>query len=91
MTVAPPPQAVTGTGPGTLRLNSVPWSQVYVDGRLVGNTPQMNISLSPGPHRITLVNSEANIREVHTVTIEAGQTVTRVIRLNVPDAPAPTP
>ena len=91
MAVAPPPQPVTGTGPGTLRINSIPWSQVYVDGRLVGNTPQMNVSLAPGPHRITLVNTEVNVREVHTIHIEPGETLTRVIRLNVPAAATPTP
>lgn len=84
---APAPAAApAATGNGTLRINTTPWSQVSVDGRLVGNTPQMNIQLSPGTHRITLVNPDFNIRETQTVTIEAGQTVTRVIRLQTPAA-----
>ncbi|MCZ7678816.1 MAG: protein kinase [Sandaracinaceae bacterium] len=45
-----------GGGPGTLRVNTTPWSQVFVDGRLIGNTPQMNISLPAGRYTITLVN-----------------------------------
>ena len=40
--------APAGGNQGTLRINSRPWSQVYVDGRLIGNTPQMNIPLSLG-------------------------------------------
>ncbi|MDM7916840.1 MAG: PEGA domain-containing protein, partial [Candidatus Eisenbacteria bacterium] len=62
--------------------------QVSVDGRLIGNTPQMNIQLPAGLHRITLVNPDFNIRETQNVMIEAGQTVTRVIRLQTPAAPA---
>ncbi len=70
-----------GGGPGTLRVNTTPWSQVFVDGRLIGNTPQMNISLPAGRYTITLVNPEFNIRERVPVTIRAGQTETLIRRL----------
>jgi hypothetical protein len=66
-TVAP-----TG-GSGTLSVQTVPWTQVYVDGRLLGNTPQINVSLPSGSHRVTLVNEEFNIRENVNVIIRAGQ------------------
>src|SRR5262249_21387055 len=33
--------------PGILQINTTPWSQVYVDGRLVGSPPQMSIPLEP--------------------------------------------
>ncbi len=68
-------------GTGTLRINTRPWSQVYVDGALIGNTPQMNIPLRAGTHRVTLVNSEFNIRETITVNIAAGATETKVLTL----------
>jgi len=70
-----------GGGNGTLRINTRPWSQVFVDGQLIGNTPQMNIPLRAGAHRVTLVNSDFNIRETVSVTITAGQTETRVLTL----------
>jgi serine/threonine protein kinase len=70
-----------GGGSGTLRINTRPWSQVFVDGRLIGNTPQMNISLPAGRHTVTLVNSEFNIRETITVEIHGGQTETRSLTL----------
>ena len=63
-----------GGGNGTLRVNSRPWSQVFVDGRLIGNTPQMNIQLSPGSHQVTFVNPEFNIRETRSVNIQPGET-----------------
>jgi len=72
--------AATG-GSGTLRVNTRPWSQVYVDGRLIGNTPQMNISVPAGSHRLTLVNPDFNIRHNVSVNVPAGQTVTQVINL----------
>ena len=73
--------APTGGGTGTLRVNTQPWSQVFVDGRLIGNTPQMNIPLPAGRHTITLVNPEFNIRERVSVTVRAGETETLIRRL----------
>ncbi len=78
---APRPKASTGGGTGTLRLNSRPWSQVYVDGKMIGNTPQMNITLAAGEHRITLLNPEFQIRKNITVKIKAGETQTQIVTL----------
>ncbi len=73
--------AVVRGGTGTLRVNTTPWSEVYVDGRRIGNTPQMNISLPAGRHSVRLINSEFNIRETVSVNIRAGQTETLIRRL----------
>jgi serine/threonine-protein kinase len=51
--VAPPPPRPRATG--TVILNSTPWGAVYVDGRLVGNTPQTNLQLSVGTHMVRIV------------------------------------
>ncbi|MEM7447093.1 MAG: serine/threonine-protein kinase [Myxococcota bacterium] len=79
----PTPNSVEPTDgeAGLLRVNTRPWSQVYVDGRLVGNTPQMSISLRPGTHRLTLVNPEFNIRQSLNVNILPGQTNTKILQL----------
>jgi hypothetical protein len=74
--------ASASAGTGILRINTRPWSQVYIDGQLIGNTPQMNIQLRAGQHRVTLVNSDFNIRETITVNIVAGQTETKILTLN---------
>ncbi len=68
-------------GDGTLRINSRPWAQVVIDGRPIGNTPQMNIALPPGNHRVQLVNPEFNLKKNLTVTIKSGQTETQIIAL----------
>jgi hypothetical protein len=49
----PPPPPVQA--PATLFLNATPWGALYVDGELVGNTPQANVRVTPGKHRIRIV------------------------------------
>ncbi|HKP64372.1 MAG TPA: PEGA domain-containing protein [Polyangiales bacterium] len=68
-------------GPGTLRVNSRPWSQVFVDGKLIGVTPQRAISLPPGSHTLLLVNDEFSIRKTVQVEIKSGQITTQVLNL----------
>lgn len=75
------PAAASGGGGGLLRLNSRPWSQVYVDGRMVGNTPQMGLSLSPGSHSIRLVNQQMGLSKTFSVSIKPGQMVTKIVDL----------
>ncbi|HKP61234.1 MAG TPA: PEGA domain-containing protein [Polyangiales bacterium] len=75
-----PPKSTGGAG-GMLRLNSRPWSQVYVDGRLVGNTPQMGLPLSPGNHSIRLVNAQMGLTKTFSVSVKTGQMVTKVVNL----------
>ena len=88
--VAPPPppppprqpMATGGGGMGTLRINTRPWSNVFVDGSLVGNTPQMGLKLSSGRHTITLINDDFGIRKTIKVSIKSGEVVTRVLNLS---------
>ncbi len=68
-------------GTGTLRVNSRPWSQVLLDGRMVGNTPQMDIVVSAGRHTIALTNPDFGLHKVLTVQIKAGETVTKIVNL----------
>ena len=41
--------------PGRLFVNATPWGQVYLDGELLGNTPRVNVPVSPGPHQLRVV------------------------------------
>jgi len=36
-------------------VNSTPWGQLYIDGQLVGNTPQANLVVPAGSHRVRVV------------------------------------
>ena len=54
---APPPRRVERpverpAEPALLSVNSVPWGSVYVDGQPVGNTPQIDLQVSSGSHRL---------------------------------------
>jgi hypothetical protein len=51
---APPPPQVDERNlePGLLSVNAIPWGSVYLDGRPLGNTPQIDLSVPAGPHRL---------------------------------------
>jgi serine/threonine protein kinase len=76
----PDPGPVAG-GNGTLRVQTRPWSQVFVDGRLIGNTPQMSIPVSAGAHTVMFVNDEFGLRKTIKVTVKPGEVVTKVLTL----------
>lgn len=78
---SPAASPATSSDTGMLRINSRPWSQVSVDGRLVGNTPQMSLRLSPGKHTVLLVNPEFSLRKTLTVQIKRGAIVTKIVEL----------
>lgn len=78
---AQPRPAATAGGTGILRINSRPWSQVVVDGRTIGNTPQMSITLEAGSHTVTLINSEFGYKKTLKIAIKAGEVVTKIVDL----------
>jgi hypothetical protein len=57
---APQPTATDPDGsqqtPGKLWVSSQPWGILYVDGRPVGNTPQIGMSLDPGTRSIRITH-----------------------------------
>lgn len=62
---------------GFLRVNSKPWTKIFVDGMDTNlNTPQTAYQMSPGMHQIMLFNPEFGIRETFSVHIIAGETQT---------------
>jgi len=55
-TVQVPPGKVAAVGielpNGTVNLNAVPWAEVWIDNKRVGETPIGNVSLPIGPHEV---------------------------------------
>jgi hypothetical protein len=49
---APPPRDQRSAEPALLSINAVPWGSVYIDGRPVGNTPQLDRRVAPGSHEL---------------------------------------
>lgn len=66
---APPPAPT-----GTLFVNATPWGSVYVDGRLVGNTPQTRLRLEAGTHMLRVVR-DGFIPWEREVRVRSGDTV----------------
>jgi eukaryotic-like serine/threonine-protein kinase len=66
---------------GTLRIQTRPWSRVYVDGLAVGTTPLMSLATRAGRHTLTFVNEEFGLRKTVVVQVEAGQVLTQVLNL----------
>jgi len=66
---APPPAPQ-----GTVFINATPWGSVYVDGRLVGNTPQVNLRLDAGTHTLRVVR-DGFVPWEREIRVAAGDTV----------------
>jgi hypothetical protein len=65
-------QGTLSLGQGTLSLGSKPPCEIYVDGSPTGlHTPQKEIKLPLGRHRIMLLNGEFGIKDTFTVDINA--------------------
>jgi hypothetical protein len=66
--------AAAPAGKGVLMIASKPPCQITIDGKATGlTTPQRSIDLAAGAHKITLVNTDANIKKTIVVKITAGK------------------
>jgi serine/threonine-protein kinase len=77
----PPQQETQPTAAGgtaTLNINSIPVSNIILDGRPVGATPKVGQKVSAGTHSILFVNGSD--RKQASVTVGAGQTKTVAVR-----------
>jgi eukaryotic-like serine/threonine-protein kinase len=70
------------TGKGTVRLNSVPWSTVIVDGKALGSSPVIGYELPAGAHTVTFdcTACEPPRKETVTITVVAGQETKKIVR-----------
>ena len=70
-----PPLAADGRR-SEIYINSVPWSEVYLDGQLLMRTPIMGLEIDPGHHEIRLVCGVCARPQESTVDfdVSAGET-----------------
>src|SRR5690606_19273593 len=77
-----PALATTAGETGTLMVGSKPPCDIIIDGKRTGlETPQRSIELSPGTHRVTLVNKEHGIQKRFKVKIEPGKRTRAILDL----------
>ena len=67
------------SGTGTLNVNSIPVSNVILDGRPLGTTPKIGVSVSAGTHTVVFVHKEHG-RKVSTVNVKPGSVATAAVR-----------
>ena len=66
---------------GTLSLNAVPWANVSLDGKSLGTTPVMNLSVPVGSHEITWRHPQlGERRQTVVVTARGPVSVVRDLR-----------
>src|SRR4030042_2785961 len=55
---------------GTINLNAMPWADVYVDEKFVGQTPIANLRLTVGNHEIKFLNPKFPIKRRNVTILE---------------------
>lgn len=70
-----------GGGEGFLNINSIPPSTCFLDGRQLGPTPKVHVSVTPGVHQVKFVNAEQQLTKMVSVTVGAGETKLAVAKL----------
>ena len=68
-----PAPAVQGSG--HVKLNSVPWSHIYLDGTYLGRTGAPRIEIPAGPHTIRLYRQETDQEKIFQVDVQPDATV----------------
>ncbi|HEY1101653.1 MAG TPA: hypothetical protein VGF99_22125, partial [Myxococcota bacterium] len=58
---------------GFLTLDTLPWTTVYLGKKKLGETPLVKVVVPAGTIELTLVNSEAGIKEAYVARITAGE------------------
>jgi hypothetical protein len=76
---APKAAAPAATGQATLNMNSIPVSNVIVNGRPLGPTPKVGVSVPAGPVTVVFIHPEMG-RKVQSGTVAAGATRTFMVR-----------
>ena len=72
------PSASANAASATLNINSIPVSNILLDGRPVGQTPKVGISVKAGNH--TVVFLKGSDRKSSSVMVSPGQTRTVAVR-----------
>lgn len=75
-----PDKALRGAR-GTLKLDTVPWTSVYLGSRKLGDTPILNAKLPVGRHVLRLVNPEAGVEQTIEVEIAANEETVKRLKL----------
>ncbi len=81
----PPPDKgpAVASGTGTLNINSIPVSKVILDGKPLGSTPKVGVSVPAGSHTVTFIHPDLGKQSV-TVQVKNGETKTAAVKFKAP-------
>jgi hypothetical protein len=84
---APPPQQSApqnegGGGEAFLNINSIPASNCFLDGKSLGSTPRMHVSVKAGSHTVKFVDADDGLTKTIFVTVGSGETKLAAAKLN---------
>ncbi len=66
----PPPPVYDSDEPATITVNSVPWAETYLDGRIFQRTPIMSRQIPAGRHELRLVCGVCGVAQESTVVFD---------------------
>jgi len=66
--------AVESGEPAFLTINSMPWANIYIDGKLIGSTPISKHKLPAGSYKIQFKNPKSKIDKTIPVELKPGET-----------------
>jgi serine/threonine-protein kinase len=69
----------SSSGSGTLNINSIPVSKVILDGKPLGSTPKVGVSVPAGSHTVVFIHPDQGKKSV-TVQVKAGETKTAAVK-----------
>ncbi|WP_437292113.1 PEGA domain-containing protein [Sorangium sp. So ce406] len=78
---APAAAPAAAAGAATLNINSIPVSKVVLDGRPLGSTPKVGVSVPAGSHTVTFIHPDLGKKSV-TVSVKAGETKTAAVKFD---------
>jgi serine/threonine-protein kinase len=85
---AAPPAEAAGESAGEggaeafLTMNSIPPSTCFLDGKSLGSTPKVHVTVKPGSHTVKFVDADDGLTKTLTVSVGAGETKAAVAKLN---------
>ena len=68
-----PPVRRRPASPGRLTIDTRPWTEVFLGARRLGMTPLHGVELTPGVHRLRLVNEPQGLETTVRVKIRSGR------------------
>jgi len=84
---SPAPKASPPWGGGErrdsyLNINSIPASTCFLDGKSLGSTPRLRVSVNPGSHTVKFRHPDRGSTKSVVVNVRVGETALAVARLN---------